>query len=278
MPYLRTTLLLPMLGLTLGLAAQENLRITDIRTLAGSADLASDKAALAGLQAAGLEEQRVSEALAMGKKDHWPEGIRSDSARTVNRISAQNYQAHRFCTFADTLGSHVVVWVPAKENYHMPEDLRPKQDLYLVLPENAVERGITDAQRPKPSKGPGWRTLPTAKILQPDAVYATYDLSRDPEALEALTKHGMSQPEIDAVVFRSQERNWPEGIDSFHERYPRLKDFKKYKAFEAARWNGKVLIVIPAELNRKAPPLLRPYLDIYMVYQQEAVATVEKRK
>ena len=160
MQFLRPSLLLLTCSSVIGLAAQENLRIIDIRTVSTANGLASDKAALAGLQAAGIAEQRVQEALALAKPEQWPTGIRSDSARTENRMAARNYTAHRFCSYADTTGSHVVVWVPAKENVHMPEDLRPRQDLYLTLPEDAVERSLTDAQRAKPSKGRAGATCP----------------------------------------------------------------------------------------------------------------------
>ena len=39
-----------------------------------------------------------------------------------------------------------------------------------------------------------------------------------------------------------------------------------------------MLIVIPAELNRKVPPMLRPYLDIYMVYEEAAVNVSAKKR
>ena len=106
---------------------------------------------------------------------------------------------------------------------------------------------------------------------------ATYDLGGDTAVLAEMARDGMSQPEIDAVVFRCHERNWPEGIDSFDRRYPKLKDFKKYKAYEAAHWDDKVLLVIPYEANKRLPPGLRPHLDIYMVYAKNAVEVKRKK-
>jgi hypothetical protein len=95
--------------------------------------------------------------------------------------------------------------------------------------------------------------------------------------VEALRKRGMSQAEIDAVVFRNHERNWPDGIDSFEERYPRLTDFKKYKCFQGAKWDDKILLIVPVEKNKKMPALMRPYVDLYFIYATSAVEVKEKK-
>jgi hypothetical protein len=55
-----------------------------------------------------------------------------------------------------------------------------------------------------------------------------------------------------------------------------LKDFKRYKAFEAAHWDDKVLLVIPSEPNKRLPIGLRPHMDIYMVFAKQAVLVKKK--
>lgn len=257
--------------------AQDNVIITDIAQLIRKPDLAQDPAVRSGMQAAGVAEDRMQSALANGRDTNLPLGLSTDSARAANASAVKNYSAHKVCAYADEAGAKVIVQVPVSENYHMPEDLRSKQDLYLILPESALETALTDAQRPKPSMGPSWRRMKEARITSPDGVYATYDLASDPAILADLSEHGMSQPEIDAVVFRCHERNWPEGIDSFERRYPKLKQFKKYKAYEAAHWEDKVLLVIPFEMNKRLPIGLRPHMDIYMVYAKNAVEVKEKK-
>jgi hypothetical protein len=164
-----------------------------------------------------------------------------------------------------------VIMVPAKDNVHMPEDLRSTADLYLVIPADATADVLPAAPKPAISKGPRWKNLPEAKILHVADLYATPDLGNDKEALEALNKRGMNQAEIDAVLFRSHERNWPEGIDGFQERQQQLDRFKKYTCYVGARWGDKVLLIIPVEKNRKMPRLMRPYVDIYFVYKAGAV-------
>lgn len=257
--------------------AQDAVRITDIAQLVRKPDLSQDQAVRSGMQAAGVAEERAQKALSLGKAINLPAGLSTDSALAANAAAVRNYSAHKVCSYADEAGAKVLVQVPASENYHMPEDLRSREDMFLVLPESALETALTDAQRPKPSKGPDWKRMKEARITTPDGVYATYDLGADSAIVKELIERGLSQPEIDAVVFRSHERNWPEGIDSFERRYPKAKDLKKYKAFQAAAWDDKVLLVVPVELNKRMPLTMRPHLDIYMVYAKSAVEVKTKK-
>ncbi|MBL7952117.1 MAG: hypothetical protein JNM62_10395 [Flavobacteriales bacterium] len=257
--------------------AQDAVRITDIAQLVRKPDLAQDQAVRSGMQAAGVAEDRAQKALALGKANDLPTGLRTDSALAANAAAVRNYNAHKVCSYADETGAKVLVQIPASENYHMPEDLRSREDIFLVLPEAALETALTDGQRPKPSKGPDWKRMREVRIISPDGVYASYDLGADSTILKELGSNGMSQPEIDAVVFRSHERNWPEGIDSFDRRYPKARDLKKYKAFQAATWDDKVLLVVPVEMNKRMPVTMRPHLDIYMVYARSAVEVRSKK-
>ncbi|MBK9177044.1 MAG: hypothetical protein IPM46_12085 [Flavobacteriales bacterium] len=258
--------------------AQNAVRITDPSAIVLRPDLQSDAAAQAGMKAAGLSESVMTDATRLSEPAQWPVGLRSDSARAANKTAIGNYSAYLVCEYATEEGALSIVSVPSAFNYHMPDDLRAAQDLYLVVRSTGVQASEAAATRQPASKGPAWRGLRPAKILKPDGVYATFDLGDVTEAMAALEKQGLSESEVDAVVFRSHERNWPNGIDSFEKRYPKLASLKKYKAYRLARWGEKVLLVIPAEANKKAPEGLRPYLDIYMVFDATAVKVAERRK
>ena len=264
--------------LTLNSLGQNAVRIIDVSAIVLRPDLAQDRIAQAGMQAAGLTTERIGTITALSEPSLWPKGLSTDSARQANQGAVGNLVVNRLCEYNSEEGLMSIVMVPVADNYHMNEDLRCKSDLYLVMRSSGLVMVEPAVVRSVASKGPVWDRMPKAKILRPDEVYATYDLSRDTLALAELERKGFSQPEIDAVIFRSHERNWPEGIDRFDERYPNLKEFKRYKAFAAATWDGKVLLVIPAEANKKAKPGLRPYLDIYMVYAASAVSVKEGGK
>lgn len=273
---MRTLLALPLLLLAFVTQGQTGIRITDPAQLVLTPNLGND-AAKAGMQAAGLNIEVTDNAARLSAPARWPAGLRTDSARMANKAALRNYTAFLLCEYATDEGALTIVSVPAAANYHMPDDLRAAEDFILVLKSGGTELVEPTATRTPASKGPSWKNMRPAKIIKPDDVFATYHLADDAEALAALEKEGMSKAEIEAVVFRSQERNWPDGIDSFNERYPRLEAFKKYKAFQAIRWADKVLLVIPVEANKKAPTGLRPYLDIYMVFAATAVEVKNKK-
>lgn len=273
---LRTLILLTFVPFTFDLCAQTEVRITNVSALNEPVNIGSDPIAKAGIQAQGIEQERMTEVINYSSPAYWPVGLRTDSARVLNAEMAKNFVAYLVCSYHTAEIPMVILRIPAVSNFHMPEDMRMGQDFYLVLTEDDIIAAPTRVSVPKPSKGPAYGRMPKAKIKKPDGVYATYDISKDSTALKELERRGLSKQEIEAVAFRSQQRNWPDGMDSFEDRFPKLAQFKKFRAFSAAKWDGKVLLIIPAEKNKKVHPTLRPYLDIYMVYEENSVAVAGK--
>jgi hypothetical protein len=191
-------------------------------------------------------------------------------AVNADRITA--FHALRMCSFQRDSTMMAVVKLPAAPNVEMPWDLCPEQDIYMEVPERALRNLVTARSLPATSVGPSWAHCAKVRIEHPERVYAAYDIASDSAAVEAMLRAGMSRPEIDAVAFRSIERNWPEGIDSFEKRWPALEVFKKYRAYLGARWGNKALLIVPVEENLRMPLMLRPYMDMYFVYDAEAVA------
>lgn len=275
---MRTLLLsLCLVTATMGAFAQQHVKIDDPKALDAAPDVHKVKGAVAGLQAAGITGEQQDLVLKYGDRTYWPEGIRNDSARAANAPYIRNYACFRVCTFLQDSLPWAVLMVPARENIHMPEGMRPVADFYLALPESKLTAANTGKARPEISRGPRWKDRPTARIIKPDDLYATYDLARDSTGLATLRQRGMSPAEVDAVIFRSHERNWPEGIDGFDKRYPRIQQFKKYKAYLGARWDDKVLLIVPVEKNKKMPATMRPFVDLYFVYAAPAVEVKQKK-
>lgn len=266
------------LVLAVGAQAQQQVRIVDPAVLDNPQPVRKSRGAEPAMRLVGLPIEQQTLVVQYGEREFWPEGLRNDSLRKSNAAYIQNYACFRVASYMEDSITKSLVMVPAKENIHMPEALRPLNDFYLVLPEPAVNEVNTGKPRPEISRGPQWKHLATATIILPEELYATYDLSQDSVALATLANKGMSQAEIDAVVFRSTDRNWPDGIDSFDERQKLLPKFTKYKAYVGAKWADKVLLIIPVEKNKKQPTLMRPYVDLYFVYNQSAVRIKEKKK
>ncbi len=258
--------------------AQQQVKISDVRILDNPEQVRKSRGAEAALQAVGVTAEQMAQVLTYGDTDHWPEGIKVDSMRLRNQPYIQNYACFRVASYPEDSVLKTIIMVPARENIHMPEAMRPLSDFYLLVPNTSIADVNTGKLRPEISRGPKWKNLAPAKILRPEDLYATYDIGRDSVALKALSDRGLSQAEIDAVVFRSTDRNWPDGIDSFEERQKLLPKFSKYKAFLGAKWDDKVLLIVPVEKNKKQPILMRPFVDLYFVYNASAVEVKAKKK
>lgn len=259
------------------LQAQTAVKITDANAIACDLMIGQLADAQTTLLAAGLDSATVEAVILAELQRGRPTALQSDSARAVNGGPAVNYSAYQLCEVGTEAGPMALVLIPSRENTHMPEGLRSNRDFHLLVHPEGLRAAAELVQKPKPSRGPRWEGKPSARIIRTDGVYATYDLAADPKALAVLERSGMSPQEIDAVLFRSHQRNWPEGIDEVHRRTERPAELQRLKAVEAARWDNKVLLIIPAELNRKIPEAVRPYLDIYMVYEADAVAVKTKK-
>ena len=258
--------------------AQQQVKITDARILDNPEQVRKSRGAEAALQAVGVTAEQMVQVLTYGDTDHWPEGIKVDSLRLRNQPYIQNYACFRVASYPEDSVLKTIIMVPARENIHMPEAMRPLSDFYLLVPGSAIADVNSGKLRPEISRGPKWKNLAPAKILRPEDLYATYDIGRDSVALKALSDRGLSQAEIDAVIFRSTDRNWPDGIDSFEERQKLLPKFSKYKAFLGAKWDDKVLLIVPVEKNKKQPILMRPFVDLYFVYNASAVEVKAKKR
>jgi hypothetical protein len=264
--------------LALGSMAQDQIKITDPSRLVLDPELSKNKAAIASLQAAGMTSEQEDMVLNFSDPKYWPPGLSNDSARKANTPYFQNYTGFLVCNYTSDSTMYSIVMLSAKDNLHMPEDMRPIADLYLVVPAATTQAVLPAATKPAISRGPRWKNLQQVKIITVGDLYATPDLGNDQEANDALLKRGMNQAEIDAVIFRSHERNWPDGISEFTSRQKFLPQFKKYKAYLGAKWGDKVLLIIPVEKNKKMPKLMRPYVDIYFVYKASAVEVKKARR
>lgn len=273
---MRTLLFLLSIPVSFALHAQSAVRIVDVSAWKNTSAVQVDATIEAALAASGSTEDLVCAVKNAWNAAAWPSGVRGDSARMANAALIASYQAFRICTFPRDSAMMAVVMLPAAMNAELPEPMRPDSDLFIVLPERALHSVVDPRPRPVLSKGPSWRNREKVRIEDPARIYAAYDIAADSAAMEAMESAGMSKPEIAAVVFRSTERNWPDGIDSFEKRWPELDLFKKYRAYLGARWGNKALLIVPVEENMRMPPLMRPYMDMYLVFDADAVAVKGK--
>lgn len=262
--------LLLLVRLTTGWA-QGEVRITDPQALEEAPAVNRVEQVEAALLRAGLSAREVGIVSKYGAHRYWPSGIASPAQRTANRPYLVNYVVFRLATFQRDTADWSVVMVPANENLHMPERLRPKGDFFLVLPSRALQGQPRPRPRPPLRDGPAWHRRKRARILQPAGLYGNYALKDDSTALQAMRQAGMDEGAIQVVAFRSKQANWPEAINSFDKRQHQLKRIAKYRTYEAARWEDKVLLIVPAKKNARMPKAMRPCFDIYFVHALDGI-------
>lgn len=262
-------------ALTVNAWGQQQVRLTDPSALVLNPDPANDPGIRSGFQAAGVGDELQTRITAFSASHLWPSGLLTDSARKANTEAIGNLFALHVCDYPTAHGPISILELPMANNYHMNEELRAKSDVFLFVRQSGWEAVEPVDVVEKPSRGPAWQRMKRAKILKPEEVYATYDLARDPDAMALMERKGFSKAEMQAVLFRSHERNWPDAISQFESRYPTLPEIKRYKAYAAGSWGDKVLVVIPADENRNMREQLRPPMDIYMVFAGNAVSVSE---
>ncbi|HMC97267.1 MAG TPA: hypothetical protein VKG92_06430, partial [Flavobacteriales bacterium] len=116
------TTLTVLFALTLSATAQQVVRLADADLLVHNPDLSQDRAAIAGMQAAGLQQETIEKVLQGSNGKNWPVGLRTDSAMAVNKLAVRNYAAVLVCEYNDGAENLSIVSVATKDNYHMPDD------------------------------------------------------------------------------------------------------------------------------------------------------------
>ncbi len=160
-----------------------------------------------------------------------------------------------------------LIMIAGPENEHLPVEIRPVADLYMVVPKNSYADAAPWPRLPSISElsnGPSCKGRSRVKSLRPADIYGSADLRTD-EAAQALLKEVLNYREVEHVEIRSTEKGWPTTMNSIAERKELVHEIVKYKAYSLGEFNGKMILIIPASKNRKIGRRARPVADIYLV-------------
>ncbi len=83
--------------------------------------------------------------LRTSRQQTWPPGMRKEEDRAENRGWICDFNVYYLCTFSV---DKALLWFPEKENQHLPEYLRPQEDLYLIIRESGLEKSGQSAGIP----------------------------------------------------------------------------------------------------------------------------------
>lgn len=167
----------------------------------------------------------------------------------------------------DSVNGVGLLMIAAPENLHLPKEIRPLCDLYLIFPLDAYKTGAHWSRLPSIEDlvlGPSTEGLSKVRITDPSALFGRADLRSDIDT-ETMLHKLMGYRAVDHLQLRCNENGWPTGMNTLKERNQLQDEIMKYRAYALTEWDGKQILIIPARKNKHIARRARPYVDIYLV-------------
>ena len=164
-----------------------------------------------------------------------------------------------------------LIMLAGPENEHLPVEIRPIADLYMVVRKDSYVDAGPWGRLPNTSElsnGPSYKGKSRVKLLKPSNIYGSAELRID-DAAQVLLKELLSYREVAHIEIRSNEKGWPTGINNIGDRKELAEKLKKYKAYALGEFDGKMILIVPATKNKRIHRRARPIVDIYLVIDLE---------
>ena len=261
---MRTPLILILALLAISANALKPIEIVNPDALVDAKGAKSNKAIWKALKQSAFSKEQLKMIEWYGRKEVRPKRLRQN-IYPEDRPFFKKMVALEVLT--DSMGGKSLVLIPAPENQHLPIEIRPMADLYLVVPISAYKPGKPLARLPSIEDlviGPSYKGLSRFKLLRPENIYGNADLRSDKDA-QMIFANLMGYRAVDHLELRCNEDGWPTSMNSLEERKRLADDFKKYKAYALTEFNGKMILIVPAEKNKHISRKARPVADIYLV-------------
>ena len=75
--------------------------------------------------------------LRTSRQEAWPPGMRKEEDRAENRAWICDFNVFYLCSFSV---DKALLWLPEKDNQHLPVYLRPQEDLYFIIRESGLDQ------------------------------------------------------------------------------------------------------------------------------------------
>lgn len=79
----------------------------------------------------GLKDEDIRKIEKYGMETNWPDGIATLDAREIVRPEIAKYNTYKVATLEE--GNKWILLIPAAKNKHMPENMRPKTDIFFFM-------------------------------------------------------------------------------------------------------------------------------------------------
>lgn len=213
-------------------------------------------------------------------ESNWPIAMQQLDSRLANRSSIQLYKVYKILHTSN----FCILIVPATENKHMPENMRPSQDIYFIMNLNGASfEGnvpvLTNNETDDYSYDDpyGDQDITYAIIVAPGDLYSTFDLNNNSWIRALIVDSGiLTEDQFQIIVQLANESNWPSGISTLNQRIEAASIMKNYKAQYLLNFgenNEYVLIWITKEENYHMPVAMQPTNDegFYFVLKASAI-------
>lgn len=107
----------------------------DSAEMMSTPNLPDDSAALAAIRAV-VGEAGVQEVIDYSNERNWPGAMSTLQGRNDNRAAISGYVAYPAVNLKD---GRYILWIPAAENQHMPANLRPTKNFYMMIGEAGIQ-------------------------------------------------------------------------------------------------------------------------------------------
>ncbi|TXI84105.1 MAG: hypothetical protein E6Q37_09070 [Crocinitomicaceae bacterium] len=219
----------------------------------------------------------VTRIITYSNETNWPAAMQQLDSRISNRANIQLYTVYKILHTSD----YCILIVPAAENKHMPENMRPSQDIFFIMTLDgaAFEGNIPDAhavesydEDEEDEEGSG-----VTKIVAPGDLYSTFDLNNNASMRAIVVESGiLTEEQFQVIVKLAHEKNWPSGISSLEKRIAVAEKMKEYTAYYIMHFGENeeyVLVWIPIDENVHMPVAMRPtdQEGFYFVLKSTAV-------
>ena len=120
------------------------IRWVDSAQMMSTPNLRDDTNALSILRNA-VGDAGLQEVLDYSNERNWPGSMSTLQGRNENRAAISKYVAYPFVDLGD---GRYILWIPANENQHMPANLRPTKNFYMMIGASGIQMpsGVTWAQ------------------------------------------------------------------------------------------------------------------------------------
>lgn len=207
---------------------------------------------------------------------NWPIAMQQLDSRLANRSSIQLYKVYKILHTSN----FCILIVPTAENKHMPENMRPKQDIYFIMNLNgAAFEGNTPAINYEEEYEYEYDDVESVfvKIIAPGELYSNFELNNNSSIRALIVDSGiLTEDQFQIIVTLANENSWPVGISTLNKRLEAAQIMKSYKAQYLLNFgenNEFVLVWIPKEENYHMPITMQPTSDegFYFVLKASAI-------